>query len=227
MSYSSGIFGSSASFDERLVESLDGVRELVGHVKAIGYRIVLTSGSFDLIHLGHVKYLARAKACGDVLLVGVDSDAKIRRRKGEDRPMVPQAERLEMLAYQRPVDLIYLKNDDDPRWGLIKAAEPDVLVLTAGHSYSAAEQEALLEFCGRIEVVERQSDVTTSERIRQMYIKAGMRPISEDAGVVRSLLHESRKESRPCRAGCGRPIQDGQLYMPNGPYHISCAPRTK
>ena len=56
-----------------------------------------------------------------MLVVGVDSDAKIRRRKGEDRPMVPEAERLEMLAYQRPVDLIYLKDDDEPRWALIKA----------------------------------------------------------------------------------------------------------
>ena len=105
---------------------------------------MLTSGSFDLIHLGHVKYLARAKEFGDVLVVGVDSDAKIRRRKGDDRPMVPEDERLEMLAYQRPVDLIYLKDDDEPRWALIKAVAPDVLVLTEDHSYSEAEQEELL-----------------------------------------------------------------------------------
>ena len=162
--------------------------EKIASFKALGCSVVLTSGSFDLIHLGHVKYLARAKEFGDVLAVGVDSDAKIRRRKGEDRPMVPEQERLEMLAYQRPVDLIYLKHDDDERWALIKAAKPDVLVLTAGHSYSPDEQKALLEFCGRIEVVERQSSVTTSERIRQMYMNLGDRLGPRLAAVLPELI---------------------------------------
>ena len=88
--------------------SLESLAELAEHLRGIGLRLVLTSGSFDLVHLGHVKYLAKAKELGDVLIVGVDSDAKIRRRKGEDRPMVPQSERLEMLAHQRPVDVIFL-----------------------------------------------------------------------------------------------------------------------
>ena len=74
--------------------------------------------------------------------MGVDSDAKIRRRKGEDRPMVPQCERLEMLAHQRPVDVIFLKDDDEARWALIKAVRPDVLVLTEDHSYSDEELAA-------------------------------------------------------------------------------------
>src|SRR5919206_1620075 len=136
MAITSGIFSDAPNFDERLKGSLDSLAEFVEHLKGLGQRIVLTSGSFDLIHLGHVKYLARAKELGDVLVVGVDSDAKIRRRKGDDRPLVPQDERLEMLAHQRPVDLLYLKEDDGERWDLIKAVEPDVLVLTADHSYS-------------------------------------------------------------------------------------------
>jgi D-beta-D-heptose 7-phosphate kinase/D-beta-D-heptose 1-phosphate adenosyltransferase len=123
-----------------------------------------------------------------VLAVGVDSDAKIRRRKGEDRPMVPEGERLEMLAYQRPVDLIYLKDEDDPRWGLIRAVEPDVLVLTEDHSYSAEDQEQLLEFCDRIEVVERQASVTTSERIRQMHMHMGERLGPKLAEVLPGLI---------------------------------------
>ncbi len=145
----------------------------VSHLKGLDYRVVLTSGSFDLIHLGHVKYLARAKEPGGILVVGVDSDAKIRRRKGEDRPMVPEDERLELLAHQRPVDLIYLKQDDDPAWGLIKAVEPDVLVLTADHSYTDDELAQLGEIVGEIAVIERQASVTTSERIRQMYMNLG------------------------------------------------------
>ena len=142
---------------------------------------MLTSGSFDLIHLGHVKYLARAKELGGILVVGVDSDAKIRRRKGDDRPMVPEAERLELLAHQRPVDLIYLKHDDEPRWALIKAVEPDVLVLTADHSYSDEDLRGAARSSGEIEVLERQASVTTSERIRQMYMHLGER-LGPEAG---------------------------------------------
>src|ERR1700691_1082750 len=130
MAVTSAILSPDVNFEDRLIGSLEDMTRTVTHLKGLGFRVVLTSGSFDLIHLGHVKYLARAKQLGDVLAVGVDSDAKIRRRKGEDRPMVPESERLEMLAYQRPVDMIYLKEDGEARWALIKAVRPDVLVLT-------------------------------------------------------------------------------------------------
>jgi rfaE bifunctional protein nucleotidyltransferase chain/domain len=188
MAVTTGILSPHANFDDRLVPSLDEMARKVAHLKGLGLRVALTSGSFDLIHMGHVKYLARAKEFCDVLAVGVDSDAKIRRRKGEDRPMVPEGERLEMLAYQRPVDLIYLKDEDDPRWGLIRAVEPDVLVLTEDHSYSAEDQEQLLEFCDRIEVVERQASVTTSERIRQMHMHMGERLGPKLAEVLPGLI---------------------------------------
>jgi rfaE bifunctional protein nucleotidyltransferase chain/domain len=185
---SSGILSTEANFEERLVPSLEEITRKVGYLRGLDYKIVLTSGSFDLIHLGHVKYLSRAKEFGGILVVGVDSDAKIRRRKGEDRPMVPEAERLEMLAYQRPVDLIYLKDDDEPRWALIKAVAPDVLVLTEDHSYTEAQQEELLTIVGRIEVVTRQASVTTSERIRQMYMHMGERLGPKLAEVLPGLI---------------------------------------
>lgn len=188
MAVTTGILSAEANFEHRLVRSLDEMAQTVSHLKGLGLRVAVTSGSFDLIHLGHVKYLARAKQLVDVLVVGVDSDAKIRRRKGEDRPMVPERERLEMLAYQRPVDLIYLKSDDDERWGLIRAVRPDVLVLTEDHSYGDDELQALLEFCDRIEVVERQASVTTSERIRQMYMHLGERLGPKLAEVLPGLI---------------------------------------
>src|ERR1700760_4766754 len=135
MAASTGILSPNVNFAERLIPSLEEMTRTVNHLKGLGVAVVLTSGAFDLIHLGHVKYREAAKQQGDVLVVGVDSDEKIRRRKGEDRPMVPETERLELLAFQRPVDLVYLKHEDDPRWGLIKAVRPDVLVLTEDHSY--------------------------------------------------------------------------------------------
>ncbi len=188
MAVTTGILSQDANFEARLIPSLDEMARTVVHLKGLGYTISLTSGSFDLIHLGHVKYLARAKALADILVVGVDSDAKIRRRKGADRPMVPEGERLEMLAYQRPVDLIYLKDDDERRWALIDAVRPDVLVLTADHSYREDDLLALGELCGEIEVVERQASVTTSERIRQMYMNLGERLGPKLAEVLPGLI---------------------------------------
>jgi rfaE bifunctional protein nucleotidyltransferase chain/domain len=188
MAITSGIFSSNVNYDQRLIGSLQALAELTEHLKGIGLRLVLTSGSFDLVHLGHVKYLAKAKELGDVLIVGVDGDAKIRRRKGEDRPMVPEAERLEMLAHQRPVDLIYLKEDEEERWALIGTVRPDVLVLTADHSYGEQELEQLRELCGTIEILERQAAVTTSERIRQLYMHLGERLGPKLAEVLPGLI---------------------------------------
>ena len=195
MAISSGIFSSEPAFEDRLIDSLDHLAELIAHLKGIGLRIVLTSGSFDLVHLGHVKYLAKAKQLGDVLVVGVDSDAKIQARKGPDRPLVPERERLEMLAHQRPVDVLFLKGPDEQRWGLIKAVSPDVLVLTEDHSYSDEELEELRTICGSVEVLERQASVTTSERIRQLYMHLGERLGPQLAKVLPNLIDETLKRS--------------------------------
>ena len=188
MAASTGILSPHVNFSERLIPSLEEMTRTVTHLKGLGYAVVLTSGSFDLIHLGHVKYLEAAKQQGDVLVVGVDSDEKIRRRKGEDRPMVPEMERLELLAFQRPVDLIFKKEDDESRWALIKAVAPDVLVLTEDHSYSEEDLAALEKIVGRIEVLPRQASVTTSERIRQMYMNLGERLGPRLAEVLPGLI---------------------------------------
>jgi rfaE bifunctional protein nucleotidyltransferase chain/domain len=193
MAITSGILGAGVNFEDRLVGSLDELSERVTNLKGLGARVVLTSGSFDLIHLGHVKYLDRAKALGDVLVVGVDSDAKIRARKGDDRPLVPEMERLEMLAHQRPVDLIYLKDGEDERWALIKAVSPDVLVLTEDHNYSDEDQAALAEMCGDVSVIPRQASVTTSERIRQLYMHLGERLGPKLAEVLPNLIDSMLK----------------------------------
>jgi D-beta-D-heptose 7-phosphate kinase/D-beta-D-heptose 1-phosphate adenosyltransferase len=195
MAITSGIFSSEPAFEDRLINSLPELTELVAHLKGIGLQIVLTSGSFDLVHLGHVKYLARAKQLGDVLVVGVDSDAKIQARKGPDRPLVPEGERLEMLAHQRPVDVLFLKDGEEERWALIKAVRPDVLVLTADHSYTEEELAELRELCGRIETIERQASVTTSERIRQLYMHLGERLGPRLAEVLPNLIDGMLKRS--------------------------------
>lgn len=82
-------------------------------LKANGKRIVLTNGAFDLIHVGHVRALKDARSRGDVLVVGVNGDASVRRLKGAGRPVVPAAERAELLASLSCVDLVHVFEEDD------------------------------------------------------------------------------------------------------------------
>ncbi len=103
-----------------LLTSLRGPREA-------GRSIVFTNGCFDILHAGHVRYLAAAKAQGDVLVVGLNSDKSVRSIKGPDRPIVEEASRAEVLAALECVDFVTLFDDPDP-FELIRAARPDVLV---------------------------------------------------------------------------------------------------
>jgi D-beta-D-heptose 7-phosphate kinase/D-beta-D-heptose 1-phosphate adenosyltransferase len=92
-----------------------------------GKRIAFTNGCFDLIHPGHVRYLRAAKKLGDVLVVGLNSDASVRRLKGPGRPLVPQRDRCEVMAALEMVDFVTVFSEDTP-YRLIKQLQPDVLV---------------------------------------------------------------------------------------------------
>jgi D-beta-D-heptose 7-phosphate kinase/D-beta-D-heptose 1-phosphate adenosyltransferase len=92
-----------------------------------GRRIAFTNGCFDLLHVGHIRYLAAARDAADLLIVGVNDDASVRRLKGPTRPLVPDAARAEVLAALAAVDYVTLFSEDTP-YELIRAVQPDVLV---------------------------------------------------------------------------------------------------
>jgi D-beta-D-heptose 7-phosphate kinase/D-beta-D-heptose 1-phosphate adenosyltransferase len=92
-----------------------------------GRSVVFTNGCFDLLHLGHVRYLRQARSLGDLLVVGVNSDRSVEVLKGPSRPVVPQDERAEVLAALESVDLVTIFDEEDPG-ELIEAVQPDVLV---------------------------------------------------------------------------------------------------
>ena len=96
-------------------------------LRAAGKRLVFTNGVFDLLHVGHVRYLAQARALGDALLVAINSDRRVRELKGPDRPIFTEAERAEILAALRSVDYVTVFDDVSPR-SLITQLLPDVLV---------------------------------------------------------------------------------------------------
>jgi D-beta-D-heptose 7-phosphate kinase/D-beta-D-heptose 1-phosphate adenosyltransferase len=92
-----------------------------------GKRVVFTNGVFDLLHPGHVRYLQAARAEGDALIVGVNSDRSVRGNKGPERPITPEHERAEILAALACVDAVVIFDEDTPD-AIIKAVQPDVLV---------------------------------------------------------------------------------------------------
>jgi D-beta-D-heptose 7-phosphate kinase/D-beta-D-heptose 1-phosphate adenosyltransferase len=98
-----------------------------GRLRALGARLVFTNGVFDLLHVGHVRYLAQARALGDALVVAINSDRSVRELKGPDRPVFDENERAEILAALRDVDYVVVFDDVSPR-SLIKTLLPDVLV---------------------------------------------------------------------------------------------------
>ncbi len=172
MAIEAGIFSNKSVFSERFIDDHQLLKQKVEHMKGIGLRIVLTSGSFDFFHLGHALYLEKAREYGDLLIVGVDSDNKVRARKGSNRPLYPQDERLQILVRQRSVDIVTLKNIDDEHWRLIKWVRPDVLIATQ-ETYSPEEVAQLSQWCGEVVVLEPQAQTSTSKRLRDLNIELG------------------------------------------------------
>jgi rfaE bifunctional protein nucleotidyltransferase chain/domain len=109
------------------VLSRDAGAALVEEVRAGGGIVVFTNGVFDLLHPGHVRYLQDARALGDVLIVGLNADASVRRNKGPSRPINPQDERAEVVAALACVDAVVIFDEDTPA-DIIQALQPDVLV---------------------------------------------------------------------------------------------------
>jgi D-beta-D-heptose 7-phosphate kinase/D-beta-D-heptose 1-phosphate adenosyltransferase len=116
----------SASTTSRVLTRAGAVawREKLGRE---GKRVVFTNGVFDILHPGHVRYLAEARRHGDALIVAVNSDRSVRANKGPDRPVHPEAERAEVITALAAVDVAVIFDDDTPD-GIIKAIQPDVLV---------------------------------------------------------------------------------------------------
>ena len=143
---------------------------LVAGLRAQGRTIVVTNGVFDLLHPGHVRYLQQARALGDALIVGVNSDRSVRAIKGPSRPITPEDERAELVAALVCVDAAAIFDEDTP-WQLIAALQPDVLVKGADWAEDAIVGRDIVEARGgRVVRVPIEAGYATSaivERIRR------------------------------------------------------------
>jgi rfaE bifunctional protein nucleotidyltransferase chain/domain len=133
-----------------------------------GRAIVLANGCFDLLHVGHIRYLRAAKALGGRLVVAINSDAGARRLKGEGRPFMPEQERAEIIAALEDVDAVVVFSEPDVR-ALVREIRPDVQA--KGTDYTAEsvpERDVVRECGGRVEIVGDAKDHSSSEMLRAM-----------------------------------------------------------
>jgi D-beta-D-heptose 7-phosphate kinase/D-beta-D-heptose 1-phosphate adenosyltransferase len=151
------------------VETLAPIRETL---RRAGRKVVFTNGCFDILHAGHVRYLAAARAEGDALVVGLNSDASVRRIKGSRRPIHGEGERAEVLAALAAVDYVVLFEEADPL-ALIRRLVPDVLVKGADWSEERIVGADVVRAAGgrvvRVDLVPEASTTGTIRRILDRY----------------------------------------------------------
>jgi D-beta-D-heptose 7-phosphate kinase/D-beta-D-heptose 1-phosphate adenosyltransferase len=153
--------------DEKIIKR-ETLKEKVQALKRAGKSIVFTNGCFDFLHVGHVRYLKAAKAQGDVLVVGLNSDGSVRQIKGPRRPVVPEDERAEILASLACVDFVTLFDEPDPAM-LIRFLMPDVLVKGADWAMDAIVGRDIVESAGgRVVRIPLTEGVSTSGMIEKI-----------------------------------------------------------
>ncbi|HTK82996.1 MAG TPA: D-glycero-beta-D-manno-heptose 1-phosphate adenylyltransferase [Bacteroidota bacterium] len=155
--------------------SIKRLEELKGIRKALRQehkKVVFTNGCFDIIHRGHIDYLTKAKALGDVLIVGLNTDASVRRNKGEERPIVEEEDRAFVVAHLDPVDYVCLFDENTPH-ELIAALVPDILIKGADWKIDEIVGKDIVERAGgtvkTIEFLPNRSTSTIIQRIIERY----------------------------------------------------------
>ena len=185
------ILESGSNLKKRFIRDYKHLEDIVADLKRMGYKIVLTQGVYDLIHEGHALYLEKARSHGDVLIVGVDSDKLTKSRKGPDRPIVPEKERLEMLVHLRHVDIVTLRHKDDYIGRLIHTVKPDVLVISEStKDFTRKIAQDYKDVCGKIVCLPPQGTTSTTARIRRLTIDGA----SQLAYEIRSLTEKFIKK---------------------------------
>ena len=146
----------------------DQIAERVRDAQARGQVVAMANGVFDLIHVGHVRYLQEARQMADLLVVAVNSDASTRAYKGPDRPLIPEAERAEMVAALACVDFVLVFDELDVR-PTLRALRPDIHV--KGTDYTEAsipERDEVLAYGGRVAIAGDPKDHSSTETIARL-----------------------------------------------------------
>jgi len=156
------------------IKSLDVLALLIAAEQAKGRQVVFTNGCFDLLHAGHVKYLQKARDLGDLLVLGLNSDASVRRLKGAKRPLISEDERAHILAALYCIDYVTIFDEDTPL-ELIKALKPQILVKGGDYSLDGVVGRDIVEqYGGRVELVSFVDGKSTSNIIDKVLERYSM-----------------------------------------------------
>jgi rfaE bifunctional protein nucleotidyltransferase chain/domain len=148
--------------------SREALRHRVAEWRRSGERVILTNGCFDLLHVGHVRYLRGAKALGGRLVVAINADDSVRQIKGEGRPLMPAVERAEIVASLSDVDAVVLFNEPDVR-ALIREIRPDVQAKGTDYTReSVPERDEVLAYGGQVEIVGDAKDHSTTDFLSRL-----------------------------------------------------------
>jgi len=176
----------------RFIPNHSILKGVVKNLKQEGRKVVLTQGVYDLIHEGHARYLEAAKSYGDVLIVGVDSDELTRLRKGPNRPIVPQRERVNMLLHLRHVDIVTIREANHDIGALIRLVRPDVLVTSTSTEDFKKDLRAgkYDSYCQKIVILPPQATTSTTARIRKLTIEGAEKLAREVQQLTQNFLNE-------------------------------------
>ncbi len=189
------VLSPGSNLHNRFIPDYKDLDKIVRTFKEMGYKVVLTQGVYDLIHEGHAAYLEAARSYGDVLIVGVDSDELTKKRKGPERPIVPQVERLKMLTHLRHVDIVTLREVHHGIGDLIHLVKPDVLVVsksTTDFTYDMAKE--YFAVCGKVVSMPPQATTTTSARIRNLTIEGAEKLAVEVSKLTQDFINKIRQK---------------------------------
>jgi rfaE bifunctional protein nucleotidyltransferase chain/domain len=157
------------------VLSREALRERVAAWHRAGEQVVLANGCFDLLHVGHVRYLRGAKALGGKLVVAINADDGVRRIKGEGRPLMPGEERAEIIASLADVDAVVIFAEPDVR-ALIREIRPDVQAKGTDYTReNVPERDEVVAYGGRVEIVGDAKDHSTSDFLSRLQSWSGGR----------------------------------------------------
>jgi rfaE bifunctional protein nucleotidyltransferase chain/domain len=156
------------------IRKVKPLKNILGRLKARGKKIVFTNGCFDILHVGHIRFLRRAKKLGDILVIGLNTDRSVKTIKGDKRPVVSEKERAEILAALEFVDYVVLFDETDP-FQLIQILKPHVLVKGADWPKRRIIGKKIVEELGgrvvRIPLVPGASSTGIIEKIIQVYCR--------------------------------------------------------
>ena len=148
------------------IKTLKEIKEIRPQLKDQNKKVVFTNGCFDLIHAGHVDYLSKAKALGDVMIVGLNSDSSVMRIKGSKRPILNETERGFIISNLKPVDYVVLFDEDTPRL-LIEELLPDILVKGADWEIeNIVGKDVVIANGGEVKTIDFVNDQSTSKIIQ-------------------------------------------------------------